>query len=60
MQPEGSWISVFGVEEKVTVATEQTMPGEGLFKSNFLMGWLRNCSIQPLDVDPKENFQQGF
>lgn len=51
---------MFGVEEKVTVATEQTMPGEGLFKSNFLMGWLRNCSIQPLDVHPKENFQQGF
>lgn len=26
------------------MTTEQTMPGEGFFKSNFFMGWLRNCS----------------
>lgn len=44
MQPEGSWISGFGVEEKITVTTEQTMPREGLFKSSFVMERLRNCS----------------
>lgn len=44
MQAERGWVSGFGVEEYVTVTTEQTMPGEGLLKLDFLLGWLKNCS----------------